>query len=174
MTAISAVVIPVAILGVFLYGLAKRVDILDAFTEGARENLSTAVGLLPTLALLMLGVGMFRASGALDALTRAIAPLTDKIGFPAECLPLALLRPVSGSGALALLDGVLKNSGADSFAGRVASVLMGSTETTFYTVAVYFGATKVKKTRHALGSALAGDVTALLLSAVVVRGMMGG
>lgn len=166
---VSSIVVIVLVFGVFAWGLYKKVDILSAFTEGAKENLKTAVGLLPTLTLLMLGVGMFRASGALEAVTGLVAPFIEKIGFPADCLPLALLRPVSGSGALSILENILKEQGADSFTGRVASVLMGSTETTFYTIAVYFGATKVKKSRHALPAALAGDVTAFLMSALAVR-----
>lgn len=166
---ISSIVVIVLVFGVFAWGLYKKVDILSAFTEGAKENLKTAVGLLPTLTLLMLGVGMFRASGALEAVTGLVAPFIEKIGFPADCLPLALLRPVSGSGALSILENILKEQGADSFTGRVASVLMGSTETTFYTIAVYFGATKVKKSHHALPAALAGDVTAFLMSALAVR-----
>lgn len=166
---VSSVVVIVLVFGVFAWGLYKKVDILSAFTEGAKENLKTAVGLLPTLTLLMLGVGMFRASGALEAVTGLAAPFIEKIGFPADCLPLALLRPISGSGALSILENILKEQGADSFTGRVASVLMGSTETTFYTIAVYFGATKVKKSRHALPAALAGDVTAFLMSALAVR-----
>ena len=166
---VSSIVVIVLVFGVFAWGLYKKVDILSAFTEGAKENLKTAVGLLPTLTLLMLGVGMFRASGALEAVTGLVAPFIEKIGFPADCLPLALLRPVSGSGALSILENILKEHGADSFTGRVASVLMGSTETTFYTIAVYFGATKVKKSSHALPVALAGDVTAFLMSALAVR-----
>lgn len=166
---VSSIVVIVLVFGVFAWGLYKRVDVFSAFTEGAAENLKTAVSLLPTLAFLMLGVGMLRASGALEALTGLLSPFFNKLGFPADCLPLALLRPVSGSGALAILEGILREKGADSFSGRVASVLMGSTETTFYTVAVYFGATKVKKSRHAVPSALAGDITAFLLSALVVR-----
>lgn len=169
---ISSVIVPVLVFGVFLWGIYKKVNILEAFTEGARENLKIAVELLPTLTLLMLGVGMFRASGALEAITGLFAPLMEFIGFPADCLPLTLLRPISGSGALSILENILKQSGPDSFSGRVASVLMGSTETTFYTIAVYFGATKIKKTRHALPSALAGDITAFLLSAVAVRLML--
>lgn len=166
---LSSIILPAIVAAVFLYGLIKRVDILDAFTEGARENLITAVRLIPTLTLLMLGVGMFRASGALEMITSALAPAARFIGLPPECLPLALLRPVSGSGALTILKDILNNCGPDSFTGRVASVLMGSTETTFYTVAVYFGATRTKKSRHALASALTGDFTALILSAVAVR-----
>lgn len=166
---VSSVVVIVLIFGVFAWGLYKRVDVFTAFTDGAKENLKTAVGLLPTLVMLLLGVGMFRASGALEALTGAVAPFIEKIGFPADCLPLALLRPVSGSGALSIMESILNEKGADSFSGRVASVLMGSTETTFYTIAVYFGATKVKKSRHAVPAALAGDITAFLLSSLAVR-----
>lgn len=166
---ISVVIMPVLVLGVFAWGLYKGVDVMEAFISGAKENLKTAVGLLPTLCLLMLAVGMLRASGAIEAFTGLVSPLMAKIGFPADCLPLALLRPVSGSGALSILEGILKTHGADSFIGRVASVLMGSTETTFYTVAVYFAATRVKKTRHALTSALAGDFTAFIISALAVR-----
>ncbi len=169
----SVIAVPLIAAFVFGWGLYKKVDILDAFTEGARENLKTALGLLPTLALLMLGVGMFRASGALEALTELLSPVTEVLGFPKECLPLTVLRPVSGSGALAVLKNILAENGPDSFAGRVASVLMGSTETTFYTIAVYFGATRVKKSRHALPAALAGDMTAFLLSSLAVRLFLG-
>ncbi len=169
----SVFAVPIIVALIFGWGLYKKVNILDAFIEGARENLKTAVGLLPTLTLLMLGVGMFRSSGALDAITRLLSPITDALGFPSECLPLTLLRPVSGSGALAILKNILAENGPDSFAGRVASVLMGSTETTFYTIAVYFAATKVKKSRHALPSALAGDITAFLLSSLAVRIFLG-
>lgn len=166
---VSAFIMPLIAVGVFGWGLYKKVDIFEAFTEGAAENLKTAAGLLPTLCFLMLGVGMLRASGGTEALCLALAPLCQSAGFPPECLPLALLRPVSGSGALSILEGILKEKGPDSFAGRVASVLMGSTETTFYTIAVYFGAAGIKKSRRALLAALAGDVTAFLLSALAVR-----
>lgn len=166
---ISSAILPALVLGVFLYGVFKKVDVFAAFTEGAKENLKIAIGLLPTLVFLSLGVGTLRASGALEALSRLASPLTEFLGFPAECFSLAILRPISGSGALAILENILEDCGPDSFAGRVASVLMGSTETTFYTIAVYFGATKIKKTRHALGSALAGDISAFILSALAVR-----
>ena len=121
----------------------------------------------------MLAVGMLRGSNALDGLVSLIAPLTEYLGFPPECAPLALLRPVSGSGALSLLEGVFKDYGPDSFIGKVASVMMGSTETTFYTLVVYFEATRVKNTRHALPCALAGDLTAAIMSCVMVRLMLG-
>lgn len=166
---LSSVIIPVLILGIFIFGLYKKVDLFNTFISGARENLLVAFDILPALVLLMLAVSMFRESGAMEAVTRLISPLTDILGIPMECAPLAIMRPISGSGALSILEDIFTNCGPDSFAGKVASVLLGSTETTFYTVAVYFGATKVKNTRHALPSALAGDLTALLMSALVVR-----
>lgn len=170
----SSLVIPVFVLGVILYGLFKKVDIFGTFIEGAKENLLIGFDILPTLTALMLAVCMFRASGALEALTRLISPVTDFLGLPGECVPLALMRPISGSGALSILDGILSQNSPDSFVGRVACVLLGSTETTFYTIAVYFGATRIKKTRHALTSALAGDFTAFILSALAVRVFLGG
>ncbi len=166
---LQSLIIPIFVLGIFLYGLHKRVDIFSVFIKGAKENLAVGVDILPSLIMLMLAVGMFRASGAMDALTELISPVTDFLGFPSECVPLALMRPVSGSGAISILETILDEYGPDSFIGRVASVLSGSTETTFYTIAVYFGATKIKRTRHALPSALAGDVTAFVLSALAVR-----
>lgn len=170
---IQSVIIPIFVLGIFLYGLHKKVDIFSAFVSGAKENLIVGFDILPSLVMLMLAVGMFRASGAMEAFSELISPITDFLGVPSECVPLALMRPVSGSGALSILEGILDDYGPDSFIGRVASVLLGSTETTFYTVAVYFGATGIKKTRHALPSALAGDITAFMLSALAVRLLLG-
>lgn len=170
---IASIIIPVFVLGVFLYGLYKKVDVFGEFVSGARENIKVGFGILPSLCALMLAVGMLRESNTLDGLVRLIAPLTEFLGFPPECAPLALLRPVSGSGALSLLEGIFKDYGPDSFIGKVASVMMGSTETTFYTLAVYFAATRVKNTRHALPCALAGDLTAAIMSCVMVRVMLG-
>lgn len=151
------------------YAVYKKTDIMGAFREGASENMKVAVGLLPTLAFLMLAIGMFRQSGALDALVRLFRPLANMVGIPAEILPLALLRPISGSGALSLLEDILTACGPDGAAGRMASVLMASTETTFYTVSVYFACTHSKKPRKALIAATAGDITAFILSALTVR-----
>ncbi|MCC8195572.1 MAG: spore maturation protein [Ruminococcus sp.] len=170
---ITSLVVPVFVLGVILYSLHKKTGVFDTFIAGAKENIAVCFDILPSLVALMLAVEMFKASGALSALTNLIEPITSIIGIPSECVPLALMRPVSGSGALSMLDSILSEYGADSFIGRVASVLMGSTETTLYTVAVYFGAVKIKKTRHALPSALVGDFTAFILSALAVRLFLG-
>ncbi len=159
--------------GIFLWALIKKVDIFGAFCEGAEENFKTAIGLFPTLCGVMLAVGLLRESGILGAIVGAIAPVCEWVGIPAEVMPLAILRPVSGSGALAILDQIYMDYHPDSFIGRVASVMIGSTETTFYVLAVYFGATKVKKTGGALWASLAGDLVAVAVSVAAVRLMWG-
>lgn len=168
MTAASAV-IPVIIVIIIVYGLYKRVDVFAEFAEGARENMKTCARLLPTLIALITAVGMFRASGAQELITSLVSGFFDRTGFPEECLPLALIRPVSGSGALAVYEALLEENGPDSFAGRVGSVMLGSTETTFYTLAVYYGAVKIKNTRHTLAASLAGDMTGFIVSVLTVN-----
>ena len=168
MTAASAV-IPLIITVIIGSGQYKRVDVFTDFSEGSKENLLTCVSLLPTLIALITAVGMFRASGAQELISGWVSGFFDKIGFPAECLPLALIRPVSGSGALAVYESLLEEKNPDSFAGRVASVMLGSTETTFYTLAVYYGAVKIKNTRHTLAASLAGDMTGFIVSVLTVN-----
>ncbi len=169
----SDYVIPFFIALIMIIGLIKKVDVFSEFTEGAKENLKAAVSVLPALIALMTAIGMFKASGALDFISAVISPLTSFLGFPEECIPLAIIRPVSGSGALAVFENILTDVSPDSFAGRVASVIIGSTETTFYTIAVYYGITKVKKTRQALPASLAADFTGFVLSALTVRIILG-
>ena len=164
--------IPLLVLFIFIFAAIKKVNILDSFISGAKANLKIGIEILPSLIILMLAVGMLRSSGALEAFTNLISPIMEFIGFPADCVPLAILKPVSGSGALTVLESILSKSSPDSFAGKVASVMAGSTETTFYTLAVYFAATKVRNTRYALASALLGDLAAILMSAIVVRLML--
>jgi spore maturation protein B len=173
MSVINHFIVPGIIGGIFLYGLCRGVNTFDAFLEGAAEGLHTAASIVPALICLLTAVAMFKASGALDVLSWAIAPLAEIVGFPREVIPLALLRPISGSGAMVLFNDILTTYGPDSFIGRVASVLEGSTETTFYTIAVYYGATRVTKTRHTLPSALSADLTGMLMSVVAVRLFLG-
>lgn len=161
-------IIPLFAAGVLIFGLIKRVDVFAEFTEGVKEGLHTIYDIFPSLFCLVLTIAVFRASGGMDMISAALAPLFNAVGFPAECAPLAVLRPFSGSGSIALFEDILINFGADSFAGKVASVILGSSETTFYTLSVYFAATKVKKTRYALSSALCGDMATMILSAVLV------
>ncbi|MCL2036407.1 MAG: spore maturation protein [Oscillospiraceae bacterium] len=160
--------VPTIFTFVIIFALCKKVDVFGEFTAGVKEGLQTVLDVFPALFALVLSVGMFRASGGAAMLSGAIAPLTDLIGFPREAIPLMLLRPLSGSGATAVYEGILSDVGPDSFAGRVSSVMLGSSETTFYVIAMYFSATKVKKTRHTLPSALSGDVLICVLSGFIV------
>ncbi len=173
MAAINHFIIPVIIGGIFLYGIYRGVNTFDAFLAGAKEGLSTVVSITPALICLLTAVAMFKASGALDVLSWGLGPLAEGLGLPREVIPLALLRPISGSGAMVLFNDILATYGPDSFIGRVASVMEGSTETTFYTIAVYYGATKVHRTRHTLPSALSADLAGIIMSAVAVRMFLG-
>ena len=161
-------IIPAVIAAVFVLALIKKVDIFTVFCEGAADGMRTCADILPALVILLVSIGMFEASGAVEALTKLLEPLCSAVGFPAECMPMVLLRPFSGSGAIAVYNEIASANGVDSFAGRVASVLLGSSETTFYTVAVYFSAVKVKRTRYAVPAALTADLTAWLVCGVTV------
>ena len=161
-------IIPVIITALCLYGLIKRVDIFGSFVEGAKEGMRTVAFIAPTMIALLLAVGTLRASGALAWLAELIRPAAEAAGFPPELVPMGLLRPVSGSGATALLTGIYEDHGADSFLAKCASVLAGSTETTFYAVTMYYSAARVKKIRHTLFSALLADFTAIIMSVVTV------
>lgn len=167
-------IIPIICAALCVYGLVRRVNIFDSFVEGVKEGLGTVKFIAPTMIALLVAVGTLRSSGALDALAELIRPAAQAVGFPAELVPMGLLRPVSGSGATALLTGIYESSGPDSFVGRCASVVAGSTETTFYAVTMYYGAAGIKKIRHTLVSALLADLTAIVMSVVVVGLVMGG
>lgn len=169
MDKLGAWAVPTAIAGLLVFCLLRRVQAFDAFTGGAREGLRTAVSILPTLIGLMTAVTMLRASGALDLLAQALSPLTSALGLPAGAAPLVLMKPVSGSGSNALLAQILQQYGPDSFTGRVASVLAGSTETALYCIAVYYGAAGIRKTRHTLPAALLGDLAACLAAPLAIR-----
>lgn len=165
--------VPAVIVLIIGYGLYKRENVFDLFLTGAREGIGVAVGILPALVALMTAIAMFRASGAMEMLVQAAAPLGKLLHFPSEVLPLALMRPVSGSGSLSILEQLLKTYGPDSLIGRIASVLQGSTETTFYTIAVYFGAVGVTKTRHTVPAALLTEFFGFVMSIVAVRLLFG-
>lgn len=165
----GAYAVPVIIAAIVLFGLLRKVPVFDTFVAGAKEGLRTSVSILPTLIGLIMAVSMLSASGALDLLSSLLAPASRFLGLPPQVMPLALIKPFSGSGSTAVLTQIYKDCGPDSFAGRVASVMAGSTETTFYAVAVYYGSVGIKKTRHTIPAALLGDVTACILSALAVR-----
>lgn len=155
------------------FALIKRVPVFDTFIQGAQEGFWTLYKIAPTIIGLVFAVSLLRSSGAVDVICSAAAPLAAKLGFPKEIVPMAMLRPVSGSGSTALLVSVFEDCGPDSFAGRVASVLAGSSETTFYATAMYFGSIGIKKIRHTLIAAIAADFTALVMSVVTVRLFLG-
>ena len=157
MESFSVYIIPVVICIIIVFGLFKRVPLFDTFIAGAKEGFQSSISILPSLVGLIMAVTMLSASGALELFTNWIAPVADFLGFPAQVLPLALLRPISGSGSTAVLI------------GRVASVMMGSTETTFYAIAVYFGSVGIKKTRHAIPAALMADTTGYIMSVLAVN-----
>lgn len=166
---ITVFVIPLVIAITLIVCLVKKVDILKEFRVGALEGLETVKNLLPTLIIFLTVVTMLRSSGALDFFVSLAAKPLSLLGIPKEVLPLSLIKPFSGSGSIAFLEDIFKNYGPDSFVGRVASVICGSTETSFYTIAVYFGAVKVSKMRHTAVSALSADLVAFVLSAIFVR-----
>lgn len=161
--------VPVFVAAILVVALVKKVPIFDEFVAGAGDGIRTTFKVLPSLVALLTAVSMLQASGLLDLATAALSPVLAKAGFPAEVLPMALMRPISGSGSLAVLEQVYTKCGPDSPAGLVASVLQSSTETTFYTIAVYFGAVGIKRTRHTLAASAMGDLSGIVLSALAVR-----
>ena len=166
---VSELIVPVLLCAVGVYGAHRRVDVYGALTKGAEEGLTVLLRVLPSLVGLLTAVYMFRASGAMDWLGRLLAPVLTALGIPPECAPLLLIRPISGSGALALGSELMERCGVESYAGRVAAVMLGSSETTFYTVAVYYGAAGITKTRYTIPAALVADAVMFLLSAYAVR-----
>lgn len=154
---------------VVIFGLVKRVPVFDIFLKGAKEGMLLLYNIAPTIMGLVFAVDLLRSSGAINVICNIVEPAADFLGFPKEIVPMVLLRPVSGSGSTALLTSLYQDCGPDSFAGQVASVLAGSSETTFYAVAMYFGSIKVKKIRHTLVAALIADFTAAVMSIITVR-----
>ena len=168
---ISLYAIPFIIVSIVLFGAFKKVNVYETFTDGAKDGFNTAISIIPFLVGMLVAIGVFRASGALDLIINALSPITNKIGMPGEVLPMALIRPLSGGGASGVMNELFATYGPDSLIGRMASVMNGSTETTLYVLAVYFGAVGIKKTRHALPAGLIADAVGLI-TAVVVTNMM--
>ena len=165
--AISLWAMPVLLVGIPLAGIIRRVKVYDVFIEGAKEGFEVAVRIIPFLVGILVAIGMFRGSGAMDLLLAGLRPILSPAGFPPELLPLAILRSLSGSGSLAFTTDLIKTHGADSFLARAAATMYGSSETTFYVLAVYFGAVGVSRTRHAVPAALVGDVVAAIAAVAV-------
>ena len=169
MSVVYSLVVPAIIALVAVYALCKKVDVFQALRDGALDGLHIVYKILPALVALLTGVYMLRASGALDALSALCKPLFDLVGIPSETASLIFIRPVSGSGALAVGSELIREYGPDSVIGRTAAVMLGSTETTFFVIAVYFGAAGIKKTRYAIPAALCADFTSFLVAALTVR-----
>ena len=170
---LSSLIIPVLLSAVAIYGMGKRVDVYSALTKGAEEGLGVLLRILPALVGLLTAVAMFRASGAAELFSSLCAPVLEFFGIPPETAPLMLIRPVSGSGALAVGTDLMTTYGPDSHIGRVAAVMLGSTETTFYTIAVYFGSAGIRKTRHAVPAARVADLVGFIASAWAVKLLFG-
>jgi len=169
---ISLWAIPVLLVAIPLMGLIRKVKVYDVFVDGAKEGFDVAVKIIPFLVGILVAIGMFRASGAMDLLSAALNPVTEATGFPAELVPLAILRTLTGSGSLAFATDLVQTHGADSRIGRMAATMYGSSETTFYVLAVYFGAVMVRKTRHAVPAALIGDLVAAIATVAVCYWLM--
>lgn len=169
---IGAWAIPIVIFIIIASGILKGVPLFDIFIKGAKEGLEASVSIAPSLIGLITAVSMLKASGALDIFTSFIAPLTNQIGLPPEIVPLAILRPISGSGSIALLDNLFSTYGPDSEVGKIASIMMGATETTFYTAAVYLGSIGIKNSRHTIPSAIMADLTTVIIAIISVKLLM--
>ena len=165
-------IVPCVIAGILLYGLWKGVDLYDALTCGMKAGLTVCAGIFPAVLTMLVAITMVRASGAIDLLSAFLCPVLEAVGMPAECLPLALLRPFSGSGALSVGSAVMAQCGPDSRAGRVAAVMLGSSDTSFYTIAVYSAYLGLKNTRYTLKAALTADAVAFLMSGLAVGLLM--
>jgi len=172
--AVSAWLLPVLIVVMLGYGIAKRVAVYDAMIEGAKEGFQVAIRIIPFLVAILVAAGIFRASGLLDVMIAGVQPILSLIGFPAEALPMAILRPLSGSGAYAIMAEILQAEGPDSLVGYLVSTLQGSTETTFYVLAVYFGAVGVIRIRHALVAGLTADLAGVIGAVVAVQWLLAG
>lgn len=170
---LSIIAIPGFIIFVFGYGYIKKINVYETFIEGAKEGLVTVMHIFPYMVAMFVAIGIFRSSGAMDVLVGLINPITKFVGIPGEILPLALMRPVSGIASTGILGELFKNYGPDSYIGRVASTMMGSTETIFYTLSIYFGAVGIKKGRYTLLGALLADLAGLMASIAICRLVFG-
>ena len=165
----TALIVPMTICLVCSHGLYRHVDVFNSLITGATDGLRVTAKILPTLVALLTAIYMLRASGALDALAHVCAPVFSFLGIPPETSALMFIRPISGSGALAVASEIITKYGADSLIGRTAAIMIGSTETTFYTIAVYFGSAKIKRTRHAIPAALCADLFSLITASLMAR-----
>ena len=166
-TFLSNLAMPAVILLIVFYGLKSKTKVFDLFLDGAKEGLELTISIFPTLIGLFVAIGALRTSGIIDMITNVISPLLNIIHFPSELMPLAILRPISGSSSIAVATDIMQKFGVDSLIGKMASVIMGSTETTIYTIAIYTRCIKVKRTRNVLVAALIADIVGMLVSVAI-------
>lgn len=170
---ISLLAIPFMLAFFPLYAALRRVKVYEQFVEGAKEGFQVAVTIIPFLVAILVAVGMFRGAGGIDLITQALRPVLDLVHFPTELLPMCLMRPLSGSGTLGMFTELVKEFGPDSLIARTAGTIFGSTETTFYVIAVYFGAVNIRRTRHAVPAGLIADAVGIVASVIICRMMFG-
>ena len=166
---LSSVSMPMVILFIIIYGVREKNKVFDSFLDGAKEGIKTTLSILPTLVGLFFAIGALRSSGVLDLITKIVSPLLNILNFPSELVPLSLLRPISGSGSIAVATDIMENCGVDTLIGNIASTIMGSTETTLYTIAIYTSCIKIKKTRYILLATLTADIVGIIVSNIVCR-----
>lgn len=174
LNAASTWAIPVMLVGILLLGYLKRVRVYEAFVAGAAEGFNVAVRAIPYVVGMLVALGVFRDTGALGLVVGALRPVLGALRVPGEILPMAIIRPLSGGGAMAVVADVIRTHGPDSFLGRLASVMMGSTDTTFYILTLYFGSVGVRRARHSAAAGLIGDFFGFAASLLVCRIMFGG
>lgn len=162
-------IIPLIVASVVIYGMLKGVKVYECFVEGAKEGLTVCLRIFPYLLAMIVAVAVFRESKALDYVIYMVTPVVKLIGLPPELVPLVGVKPLSGSGALGIFSEILQKYGADSYIGIVASIIMGTTETIFYTLTVYYGAVNIKKIRHTLWAAIMADLTAIIMAVTLGR-----
>lgn len=170
---LSLLAIPLLVVIILVFGVMKKVKLYDTFIEGAKEGFQVGVRIIPYLVAMLTAIGIFRTSGAMEVLSYLVSPVTRLIGMPPETLPMALIRPLSGSGALGVMSETMKAHGPDSLIGRMVSVMMGSGETTFYVLAIYFGSVGISRTRQAVPAGLIADGISILMSVWIVQLIFG-
>lgn len=166
---ISIIAVPAVILIILLYGIFERKNVFDIFLKGANDGFKMVIKIFPTLIGLFLAIGALSSSGILDFIIKLLSPALEVLKIPPEIMPLAILRPISGSGSIAVATDIMQRVGVDSFIGLIVATIMGSTETTLYTIAVYTSSVKIKKIRFVLFAALMADITGMLASVVIWR-----
>lgn len=169
MEIISKVILPIFVVGIVMYGVKKKINVYDSFLEGAKEGLVTTFNIFPAVIAMIFAINIFLDSNVLEFIIKLISPLIGNINMPLEIIPMALLRPVSGTASLAIMNDIFQNFGPDSFVGRLASILQGCTDTTVYVIALYFGTVKITKIKHALWAGLFADLVGIIMAFILTN-----